>query len=102
MSTTYGATVILAVLSVVMYVAVGTTDLMARQKATVAADLAALSAATDLLSGGDDPCAVANTIAGLNHASVRECQIEAEFVRVTVTVNQRRSGSASALAGPVG
>ncbi len=110
MSTTYGAMIILAVLSVVMYVVVGVTDLAAQQRAVAAADLAALSAAdlaalsaaSDLVSGGDNPCAVAGTIAGANQASVSDCHVEGEFVRVTVAVNKGRGGSATSLAGPVG
>lgn len=102
MSTTYGAMIILAVLSVVMYVVVGVTDLAAQQRAVAAADLAALSAASDLVSGGDNPCAIADMIAGMNQASVSDCRVEGEFVRVTVAVNKGRGGSATSLAGPVG
>ena len=102
MSTTYGAMIILAVLSVVMYVAVGVTDLATHQRTVAAADLAALSAASEAMTGGDDPCAVANTIAELNRASVSDCRVEGDRVRVTVHVNGRHGGSSTALAGPVG
>lgn len=101
MSTTYGAMLILAVLSVVMYVAVGVANLADYQRAVAAADLSAVSAASDLLAGGDEPCATARAIAELNQASVNDCQIEGEFVRVTVAVKRRVGGSAVALAGPV-
>ena len=102
MSTTYGAMLILAVLSVVMYVAVGVANLADYQQAVAAADLSAVSAASDLLTGGNEPCATARTIAELNQTSVSDCQVEEEFVRVTVAVKKRVGGSAVALAGPVG
>lgn len=56
-------------------------------RADSAADLAALAAASALVSGRDDPCAEAEAVAERNGAEVSECIARADLGTVAVTVS---------------
>lgn len=59
---------------------------VAHQRASVAADLAAIAGASRMARGGDDPCGLAHDIAGANGASLSGCQVEGSDIVVTVVV----------------
>lgn len=61
--------------------------IISRHEAGTAADLAALAAASQALSGSDIACASAEEIAQLNGADMQSCSLGSEgVVAVTVTV----------------
>jgi secretion/DNA translocation related TadE-like protein len=81
---------------------------VARHRATTAADLAALAAAEQAVRGGDGPCAVAAAVARANGAGLTACAVEGSaVVDVAVDVAVRlgplgvRHAAARARAGPV-
>ena len=98
-----GLVVLLCGLTVVLWAAIST----AHHRASVAADLAALSAAQAMQSG-DDPCPVAKRIAVGHRAVVERCSTDGEDVTVVtgVAVELGSLGRpvvrAQARAGPVG
>jgi secretion/DNA translocation related TadE-like protein len=80
--------------------------LIARHRAEVAADLAALSAASVVLGGADRACAAAAEYARENNAELVSCKQESLDIRVEVRVRVRAGpllGAAlgRARAGPV-
>lgn len=80
---------------------------LARHRAEVAADLAALAGAARALTGRDAACAFAGGVAASNGASVRSCEMVGLDLRVTVVVRVRAGpvqGGAMgrARAGPIG
>ncbi len=76
-----GLVVLSCGLAVVVWAGVST----AHHRASVAADLAALSAAQALQNDGD-ACEVAARIAGNQHASVESCEVDDEEVTVVTAV----------------
>jgi secretion/DNA translocation related TadE-like protein len=68
-------------LAVALWAAVST----ARHRAATAADLAALSAAQMIQSGGD-PCESARRIASVHRATLQRCEVEGEEVMVVAGV----------------
>ncbi|QFQ03272.1 hypothetical protein CUROG_09655 [Corynebacterium urogenitale] len=98
MSTTFGVSCILAVIAAAGIVAMGAGLLVADQRAVVAADMVALSAATAHLSGDGDACDTASAVAEMNGVSLQECSVDGDDVTVTVAVISRK---AEATAGPV-
>ena len=79
---------------------------LARHRAEAAADLAALAGAVHAVSGVDDACGVAGSIAARNSASLSRCSVDGSIVTVTVSCSLpgrlgRWHASASARAGPV-
>lgn len=96
MSTTAGASGILGLIVLVVVIAGGFSQLNDQHQAQVAADLAALSAATAMLGGDADPCAVAADIADRNGARVASCTLAETSVAVEV---RTRGRSADAVAG---
>ena len=78
--------------------------LLEHRRAAVAADLAALAAAT-AIQHGDDACAAASRFARLNDATLARCRVADEVVDVAVEVRARVVGrtvvlGADARAGP--
>ena len=59
---------------------------VAHQRASVAADLAAIAGASQIPRGGEEPCARARDIAGANGATLSACRVEGSDVVVTVVV----------------
>lgn len=98
MSTTFGASCVLAVIAVAGFVAMGTGMLIAQHRAVIAADMTALSAATSHISGNGDACEIAGVIAEENGAHLQACAVDGDDVTVTVSVARRE---AEATAGPV-
>jgi secretion/DNA translocation related TadE-like protein len=79
---------------------------LARHRAESAADLAALAGAIHAVSGVDDACGVARSIAAGNAATVARCDVDGSIVTVTVSCSLagglgRWHAQASARAGPV-
>jgi secretion/DNA translocation related TadE-like protein len=72
---------------------------LARQRAEVAADLAALAGAQTASSGEGSPCAAAAEIAGRNGGRLATCTLIGESVNVTVEVASPMPARASARAG---
>ena len=80
---------------------------VARHRASAAADFSALAAASAAVTGRPDPCAVAARVAAANSAELASCVLAGEgVVQVGVTVPVRlgplgvHSASACARAGP--
>lgn len=102
------STALLGVLVLVTVAAVGVVSVvLAHRAAQSAADLASLAAAA-AVQDGEDPCAVAGTLARRNHARLVACRVEGFVVGVET---EARSGDlpggalrlrARARAGPVG
>lgn len=59
---------------------------VAHQRASVAADLAAIAGAAEIRRGGGAPCAASDRIARANGATLEECVVEGGDVMVTVGV----------------
>lgn len=59
---------------------------VAHQRASVAADLAAIAGASQIPRGGEDPCGLARDIAGVNGATLSKCEIEGSDIVVSVVV----------------
>ena len=87
------------------------TAVVARHRATTAAELAALAAASAALTGSGEPCEVAERVVraqGDTSMRLASCRPDGEFVDVEVSVPVRlgrfgiRTASARARAGPVG
>jgi secretion/DNA translocation related TadE-like protein len=77
---------LVAVLVFVAAVSVGTVAIvLAHRRAQVAADLAALAAASARQQGAD-PCAAATLIAGRDDAEVTDCELDGPTVLVTTAV----------------
>jgi len=80
---------------------------VARHRAEVAADLAALAGAVQVSVGEDGPCATAARIAGRNGGRLTACAVAGDDVEVVVTrrLTLGRLGSRTAIAraraGPV-
>ncbi|MQA93837.1 MAG: hypothetical protein GEV11_04050 [Streptosporangiales bacterium] len=86
-------------------VAVGAAR-VARHRAGVAADLAALAGAARLPGAAVAACAEAARVAALNHARLRACVVDASEIEVSVVTRSRRgwrspAASARSRAGPV-
>lgn len=114
-ATVTGVAVTLGLVALATVVGYGATGLVQQHRATAAADLTALSAATVLLAdGAESACATAATVAADNYgATVTDCRTVVaggpevpdapassrgeEGITVTVTVGDRR---ATAVAGP--
>lgn len=102
MSTTYGAAGIIALISVIASLAVGMQHVQAHQRATTAADLAALSAAYVALSGegtAGQICEVARDIAAANGAELTDCRHESGAETVTVATRVRSIASVTGALG---
>jgi secretion/DNA translocation related TadE-like protein len=105
------ATVLAAICVVIVIAVVGVAvqlgaALLARHRAEVAADLAALAAASMVLGGPDVACAAAMDLAHANGAELLSCEQDLLTVRVQVSVRVRAGpmvGTATgrARAGPV-
>jgi len=84
-----GAIWVLAVsLIVVLSAALGAVReiaALARHRAESAADLAALAGAIHAVSGVDDACGAAQSIAARNAASLSACEVDGSVVTVTVS-----------------
>ena len=79
---------------------------LARQRAEIGADLAALAGATKVLQGPDVVCAFVVRVAGANQVQVLDCSVQGPDVLVTVSATAGAgpfSGTATgrARAGPV-
>lgn len=79
---------------------------LARHRAESAADLAALAGAVHAVSGVDDACGMARSIAARNAARLAGCRVDGSVVTVTVSCALsgglgRWHAQASARAGPV-
>lgn len=80
---------------------------LARHRAEVAADLAALAGAVEVSVGEDRPCTAAARIAERNGGRLTACTVTGDDVEVTVTRRLTlgrlgsRAASARARAGPV-
>ncbi|MEY8566289.1 Rv3654c family TadE-like protein [Corynebacterium sp.] len=108
--TVAGSAVILAVVASALVVATGVTGMLQSHRATLAADMTALSAATVMQRAGvEEACTVAAAVARDNGAALNSCapvrgeQTDhgpegLEGISVTVTVTGR---TATAEAGPV-
>ena len=88
--------IIIAVVAVLMVVAGLFSKVAARHEAQVAADLAAIAAATEHAKGAEDPCMQAREVARLNNATVLRCTPTGRDVVVSAVV---RGQSAMARAG---
>lgn len=110
------ATILVLALAMVLVVAAGGAALVGaavtiRHTAETAADLAALSAARDVLRGDAAACSTARRVAESNGASLRTCSVSnegaASLVDVVVSVEAKGPlarlppASAHARAGPV-
>ncbi|WP_174547758.1 Rv3654c family TadE-like protein [Nocardiopsis dassonvillei] len=74
-----------------------------RDRATTAADLAALAAAAGAVHGTERACAQARDTAEANHASLESCVLTGSTVEVVVAVSSsliERPVQARSLAGP--
>ncbi|MGP9758553.1 Rv3654c family TadE-like protein [Corynebacterium sp. AOP12-C2-36] len=110
-ATVVGAALILGVVALSLLIVHGVTGLVQGHRASAAADLTALSAATVLQRAGiDEACSVARTVARGNGAEVRACTVVdgaatpygtagLQGVRVEVAVSR---SVAQASGGPVG
>jgi len=92
---TAGSAAALFSLAVVILTASG--QVSAHHRAQVAADLAAIAAATAVYAGADG-CAAAEETAGRNGASISECRIAGADVTVTAAI---RGKEVTSTAGPV-
>ncbi|WP_420098336.1 Rv3654c family TadE-like protein [Corynebacterium sp.] len=109
-ATVAGAAVILAVVALALLIGTGVTGLVQGQRASSAADVTALSAATVLdRAGPEAACEAAASVAAANGARLTLCALVwgeqtdhgpagAEGMDVTVSIGGR---TASAAAGPV-
>jgi secretion/DNA translocation related TadE-like protein len=104
-----GALWVLAVsLIVVLSAALGAVRgiaALARHRAESAADLAALAGAVHAVSGADDVCGAARSIAARNAARLTTCSVDGSVVTITVSCALtgglgRWRAQASARAGP--
>jgi secretion/DNA translocation related TadE-like protein len=86
-----------ALISLSLVVVGAAAQVSAHHQARVAADVAAVAAAT-AHSRGEDGCAVARQVAGRNRASMSGCGVSGADVTVTVAVRGRKVTST---AGPV-
>lgn len=91
------AGIIAAIASILLVVVGVSAQVITRHQAQVAADMAAVAGAYSLALG-DDACAQAKKVAGLNGAGLEGCRIVRRDVIATVTVRGR---AATAKAGPV-
>ncbi|QNH96700.1 Rv3654c family TadE-like protein [Corynebacterium anserum] len=98
MSTVFGVSCVLSVIAVAGTVAMGTELLLHEQRAEVAADIAAISAATAHAYGNGEACVVAESFVHANGAHMDDCRVDGDDVSVNVTVGIRH---AHAVAGPV-
>ncbi|AHW63016.1 Rv3654c family TadE-like protein [Corynebacterium glyciniphilum] len=108
--TVAGAAVILAVVALVLVIGTGVTGMLQRHRASAAADLTALSAATVMQHAGvDEACVVAEDVAVANNARLVSCDLVRgedtdygpaglEGIGITVVVAGK---TAAAEAGPV-
>ena len=80
------AVVLIAVLSMVTFMAASATGVVgARHRAESAADLAALAGAVSARDGGE-PCAAAAEVARHNDSALFECMVREQVVEVSVAV----------------
>lgn len=105
-ATIVSASIVAAVVSLAMVAAGLVSHTVGTHRAQVAADLAAVAAATALYAGhtAGDVCAAARQTTELNHAEVAECTIDGTDVTVTASVRTSggaRRAEASARAGPL-
>ena len=110
-ATVVGAAVIACLVGLtVALVAVGAA-VLARHRATAAADLGALAAAAALMTASAEPCALAARVVGAQHDQrlrLDSCAIDGEHVSVQVSAPVHlgrfgvRTATARARAGPVG
>ncbi len=108
--TVAGAAVILAVVALVLVIGTGVTGMLQGHRASAAADLTALSAATVMQHAGvDEACVVAEDVAVANNARLVSCDpvrgedtdygpAGLEGIGITVVVAGK---TAAAEAGPV-
>ncbi|GHD31756.1 Rv3654c family TadE-like protein [Nocardiopsis kunsanensis] len=89
--------------SVTLAVAAAAVSRLDRERATTAADLAALAGAARAVRGPSEACDGARTTAEANNASLVSCELDGHTVDVTATVPSTvldRDVSARARAGP--
>lgn len=101
MPTATGVSAILGLIALTGMIVLGYGQVDAHQKAVVAADLVALSAAQAHVSGDPDACGIAAIFSDANSAELVDCQLDPmgpDTVGVEVAVRGRH---ASAVAGPV-
>ncbi len=96
-ATVTSAGIIIALLGLCAAIGLAATGLIATRQAALAADLAAVAGAW-AHHHGEDACAAAAQVAGLNRASMNTCQVAGADVTVTVGVRGREAG---AKAGPI-
>ncbi len=99
-----GTVLLLGLTALIVHLGAAT---LARQRAEVGADLAALAGAATVLRGPDLACARAIAVATANGVTVEDCRLRGVDVLVVVTAEVRAGpfgGAASgrARAGPVG
>lgn len=101
MPTTAGVSSILGLIALCGVIVLGFGQIDAHQRAVVAADLVALSAAQAHVAGDEDACGIAEVFARANAAELMGCEVGPEgpdTVGVEVAVKGRH---ASAVAGPM-
>lgn len=96
-ATVLSAGIIAALVTVAMIVVAVAASTVDSHKAHVAADLAAVSAATAVYEGSE-PCAAAGRTAELNNAVMTSCVLDGADATVAVRVGR---AEATARAGPV-
>ena len=101
MPTTAGVSSILGLIALCGVIVLGFGQIDAHQRAVVAADLVALSAAQAHVAGDENACGIAEIFAQANAAELMGCEVGSEgpdTVGVEVAVKGRH---ASAVAGPM-
>ncbi len=110
-ATIVGTAVVACLIALTVALSAVGSAVTARHRATAAAELAALAAASVLLTGGAEPCAAAGRVVrahGDSGLALAACGVDGDFVGVAVTVPVRlgrfgiRKARARARAGPVG
>jgi len=109
-ATVLGVAVVAVLTAVTVAVVALGSALLARHRAVSAADLAALAAASVLLTGTGEPCPTAERLVraqGVEGLRVDGCEVDGERVTVRVSVPVRlgrfgvHTATGVALAGPV-